>query len=37
MQLLAHRLEFADSVTGKPMAFKSNRSLQSFVAEAPMS
>jgi len=35
MQLLAHRLEFTDPVTGEPMEFQSKRSLQSFVAEAP--
>ena len=40
MQLLAHRLEFTDPVTGKQMEFKSRLSLssfpepQSFVAEA---
>jgi len=40
MQLLAHRLEFTDPVTGKHMEFKSKRSLslfpepQSFVAAA---
>jgi tRNA pseudouridine32 synthase/23S rRNA pseudouridine746 synthase len=33
MQLLAHRLEFTDPVTGRKMEFKSARSLQSFVAE----
>jgi tRNA pseudouridine32 synthase/23S rRNA pseudouridine746 synthase len=37
MQLLAQRLEFTDPVTGTPMAFRSNRSLQSFVAEAAAS
>ncbi|MBL7017268.1 MAG: pseudouridine synthase [Kiritimatiellales bacterium] len=35
MQLLAHRLEFTDPVTGEPMEFQSKRSLQSFVAGAP--
>ena len=35
MQLLAHRLEFIDPVTGDPMKFKSRRSLQSFIAEVP--
>ncbi|NOU35505.1 MAG: pseudouridine synthase [Kiritimatiellaceae bacterium] len=30
MQLLAHRLEFTDPVTGKPMEFTSRRSLRSF-------
>jgi len=30
MQLLAHRLEFTDPVTGKPMEFTSKRSLRSF-------
>jgi len=34
MQLLAHRMEFTDPVTGKQMKFMSKRSLQSFVAEA---
>ncbi|MCC7300079.1 MAG: pseudouridine synthase [Verrucomicrobia bacterium] len=34
MQLLAHRLEFTDPVTGRRMEFKSNRTLQSFVAAA---
>jgi len=33
MQLLAHRLEFTDPVSGKPMEFRSRLSLQSFVAE----
>lgn len=33
MQLLAHRLEFIDPVTGEQMKFESKRSLQSFVAE----
>ena len=41
MQLLAHRLEFTDPVTGTPMEFTSRRALssfpepQSFVAAAP--
>ncbi len=37
MQLLAHRLAFADPITGKQMEFKSRQTLQSFVAEAPRS
>ncbi|HPR82944.1 MAG TPA: pseudouridine synthase [Pontiellaceae bacterium] len=43
MQLLAHRLEFTDPVTGKRMEFKSRRSLrlfpepQSFAAASPKS
>jgi len=37
MQLLAQCLTFTDPITGEAMEFKSRRSLQSFVAEAPRS
>jgi tRNA pseudouridine32 synthase/23S rRNA pseudouridine746 synthase len=36
MQLLAHRLEFADPVSGKPMEFQSRLSLSSFPQVAPV-